>query len=415
MYMKRLLLLLSLFVVINDTDARTRKVLFIGNSYIYSNNIPMILQQIAASYGDTLIYEESVPGGYTLEAHTTNTNTLNKIKSTNWDIVILQEQSQRPAFPDAQVASDTYPYARILDSLIKDNNSCTETMFYMTWGRKNGDAQNCQFYPPLCTYDGMQQKLRERYLQMAQNNSASVAPVGAAWKAVRDSVPSIGLYVSDESHPSVAGSYLAACVFYASIFHRSPYGTSFTSSLSNQDAERLQYFSSKVTMDSLNQWQQHGNYTYADFTSQISGNTATFTNSSLKASTYNWNFGDANTSMQTSPSHTYSTQGQYIISLTAENTCHTETSTDTLNLGNVDINNIVKTNPDVDIINTTGGIRITPKGEYDHISVYNSAGILIKEIIRENSLPLKAPSGIYMIKVSGKDYNSNTIYKAVIP
>jgi len=61
----------------------------------------------------------------------------------------------------------------------------------MTWGRKNGDAGNGAFHPPICTYEGMQQKLRERYMQMTTDNNANTSPAGVAWKTVRDSFPLI--------------------------------------------------------------------------------------------------------------------------------------------------------------------------------------------------------------------------------
>jgi hypothetical protein len=92
----------------------------------------------------------------------------------------------------------------------------------MTWGRENGDQDNCANYTPLCTYDGMQQRLRESYVQMADDNNAIVVPVGMAWKYVRDNYPEIDLYQSDESHPSVEGTYLAACTF-----NRVLYGTGY--------------------------------------------------------------------------------------------------------------------------------------------------------------------------------------------
>jgi len=87
--------------------------------------------------------------------HTTNATTISLIQAGNWDYVILQEQSQLPSFPDNDVATQVYPYAAALDSMIKASSPCATTLFYMTWGRQNGDAANCQFFPPLCTYLGM--------------------------------------------------------------------------------------------------------------------------------------------------------------------------------------------------------------------------------------------------------------------
>lgn len=232
----------------------SKKVLFIGNSYTNVNNLPNLIDQLAISAGNDLIHDSNTPGGYTFQAHSTNNTTLNKIASNNWDFVVLQEQSQIPSFPPSQVATDCYPYAAILNDSIRANNSCTEPLFYMTWGRKNGDASNCGFYPPLCTYAGMQDRLRTSYMELATNNKASVAPVGVAWETVRSLYPGIELYSPDESHPSLAGSYLAACVFYSSIFRESSLGLSYTAGLDSTTVYRLQDIASSTVLDSLNLW-----------------------------------------------------------------------------------------------------------------------------------------------------------------
>ena len=90
---------------------------------------------------------------------------MSKINAASWDFVVLQEQSQIPSFPPSQVASDCFPYASILVDSIKSANPCAEPVFFMTWGRENGDQNNCINYPPLCTYGGMQARLRESYIK----------------------------------------------------------------------------------------------------------------------------------------------------------------------------------------------------------------------------------------------------------
>lgn len=157
----------------------SKNVLFLGNSYTTSNNLPNLIQQVATSIGDTFTYDTSTPGGYTLQGHATNTTSLDKIRAGNWDYVVLQEQSQRPSFPDAQVANEVYPYAQRLNDSIVKYNPCAETTFYMTWGRENGDTANCGGWPPVCTYEGMDDLLRQRYQIMANDNDAITSPVGA--------------------------------------------------------------------------------------------------------------------------------------------------------------------------------------------------------------------------------------------
>ncbi len=63
MYRKYLLVLALLGAL--RVAASTRKVLFIGNSYTYMNSMPTMLQAFANAMGDTLIFDESDPGGYT--------------------------------------------------------------------------------------------------------------------------------------------------------------------------------------------------------------------------------------------------------------------------------------------------------------------------------------------------------------
>lgn len=172
----------------------SKKVLFLGNSYTGVNDLPNMLSDAAKSTGDTLLFDSNIPGGYTFKRHAGDVNSLSKIIQGGWDYVVLQEQSQYPSFPISQVQASVFPYARFLDSLIQAKNPCAETVFYMTWGRKNGDAGNCASWPPVCTYAGMDSLLNLRYNMMADDNNAILSPVGAVWKYIRQNHPLIELY-----------------------------------------------------------------------------------------------------------------------------------------------------------------------------------------------------------------------------
>ena len=172
------------------------KALFLGNSYTYYNQMPQMVSDIAESMGEELVTASNTPGGYTFEGHTTNLASLALIEEGNWDFVILQEQSQIPSFPVAQVANESLPYAEALNDLIETYNPCSETVFYMTWGRENGDAGNCEFWPPICTYEGMDDLLAASYLTMADDNEAIVSPVGRVWRWIRENHPDLNLYDS---------------------------------------------------------------------------------------------------------------------------------------------------------------------------------------------------------------------------
>src|SRR5690554_7009631 len=102
----------------------SKKVLFIGNSYTSANNLPGLVSSLAAADGNNLTTDANIPGGAQLNGHASNATVLNKIAAEEWDFVVLQEQSQKPSFSDAQVQSGVYPYAEILSDSIHSNNEC---------------------------------------------------------------------------------------------------------------------------------------------------------------------------------------------------------------------------------------------------------------------------------------------------
>jgi hypothetical protein len=235
---------------------QTKHVLFIGNSYTYVNNLPQMVADIASSMGDNLVYDSNTPGGYYLYDHFYNTTSVNKIKQGNWDYVVLQEQSQAPSLPPYQLDA-VFEYAHKLDSIVCASDSCVETVFYMTWGRKNGDATLCSVYtgwPYVCTYQGMDSLLNLRYRMLADTNHAIVSPIGAVWNYIRKNYPSIELYQTDESHPSLAGTYAGACCFYAALFRKDPTLITFNPGLSVADVIAIRNAVKVMTYDSLLKW-----------------------------------------------------------------------------------------------------------------------------------------------------------------
>ena len=310
---------------------QTKEVLFVGNSYTFYNDLPNMVKQIALSFGDTLNYDQNTPGGATLQMHSTNTQTLSKISQQQWDNVIIQCQSQEPSFSPSQVSNDVFPYAQILIDSIESNNICTEPIFFMTWGRKYGDQQNCQFYPPICTYVGMQQRLRESYLDMTFNHNATCSPVGMSWKESIAQDSTLNLYSSDDSHPSIYGSYLAACTFYATIFKNSPIGSTYMPiGIGHATAVSLQTIASNTVLDSLSNW----NIFNTDFTFNVNNDTATFNNLSSNFESVLWDFGDGITSIDENPLHIYANSGNYTVLLTAStnSNCNQDTITHTLTI-----------------------------------------------------------------------------------
>ncbi len=302
----------------------SKRVLFIGNSYTDVNNLPNMIQQAASSAGYRMTYDASLPGGCTFRQHCTN-ESMRLIQQGGWDVVVLQEQSQYPSFPQGQVEAEVFPYATQLVNAVYAQNNCAEPMFYMTWGRRDGDQQNAQYFPILGTYEGMDSMLYERYMYMAQANDASVSPVGRVWRYIRTHYREIELYDGDGSHPSVAGSYAAACAFFAMLFEDSPLNITYTADLDRDVAQTIRNVAKQVVYDSLSYWQRP--LPEAAFAAEAAADSATFRflNNSQHAASYHWDFGDGNTSEEASPSHTYADSGSYVVTLIASRHCMNDT------------------------------------------------------------------------------------------
>ena len=208
------------------------RVLFIGNSYTAVNDLPTMFANLAGAGGHRVETGMAAPGGWTLANHASSSDTLGKLKSTNWNYVVLQEQSEIPSIQQSRT-QQMYPAAR---NLVHDIRNIDATpVFYETWAHRDGLPGN-----GLPNYESMQFQIDNGYLGIAQELNVTLAPVGFAWLLVRRQNPQMDLWQADGSHPTEQGTYLAACVFYSVIFQKSPVGLTFTAQLPTETAQALQ-------------------------------------------------------------------------------------------------------------------------------------------------------------------------------
>ncbi len=314
------LILLCAFLLVFESSIKaqvTRKVLFLGNSYTGVNNLPQLVHDVALSVGDTLVFDSNTPGGYQLINHSQDVTSQAKIMNGGWDYVVLQGQSQEPIVLSNQFISG----ASFLANQIKQYNSCAVIMPYMTWGRKNGDANNCPSFPIVCTYQGMDTTLRDRYLNLTASIHGEVSPVSVVWNYLIQNYPNINLYQSDESHPSAEGSYAAACCFYAMLFKKDPTLITFNFGLNVTDASIIKSAAKMQVFDNLQLWDFKA-LPIAGIRFQIGpGNNEVIFNAANLGNneTCLWDFGDGNTSSMSYSPHSYLTDGTYTVTLTTTN------------------------------------------------------------------------------------------------
>ncbi len=416
--LKSIILLLIVFCLkVGDVQSQdTVKVLFLGNSHTATNNLPQMFNYLANAAGKTVLVDASTPGGFTIQQHSSFQQSIQKITSNDWDYVVLQEQSQIPSW-DTLRDSMMYPYAILLDSIIHDNNPCTQTLFFMTWAHKPGDLGIIQ-NGGSDSFLAMQQRLRDGYLEIADSINAVVAPAGWAWRAVRQQYPLINLYLSDQYHPEVKGTYLTACTFYSTIFQDSATGIPFYSSINAATATILQNVASITVLDSLSLWNigLFDSIAIADFGYNSTNLNVVFGDSSTNATSYSWDFDDGNFSSLQNPNHTYLQNGIYNVKLIVSNNCSSDTIIKTLNLFSTDINRIdefdfsVYPNPCKDILFIDFEKSLANEVDVNFFSIdgrlqlsekFDSAG-------RHNSINISnLEKGVYIIQFVSERYVEN--------
>jgi len=190
------------------------RVLFVGNSYTYFNDLPAMVSALAEAGGHRVETRMVAPGGWRLRDHFEKGEARGALHEGRWDYVVLQEQSTLGTnlYLDGvpRVGGDEVfrPWAEKWAAEIVAAGA--KPVFYLTWARKKTPAD--------------QAMLTSAVLRVAEATHAMVAPVGPAWTLAREARPALELYYTDGSHPSPAGSYLAACTLYATLFHASPVG-----------------------------------------------------------------------------------------------------------------------------------------------------------------------------------------------
>jgi len=250
------------------TEGWSLQVLWIGNSYTFRNDVPKTVQSLRLADGHSgLHYDQHTESGWTWEDHAKSHVTKDKINSRKWDVVVIQEQSQRPALDEATICKDSMEPLNQLVEMIRSNNPDTVIQFYDTWARPFGDSDNCHEFPQTCQFGSMQNQITNSYSTFACMNSPSrVAPVGEGFRRVKTQVGEdefLALYKThgmSDHHASPEGSYLSACLHYLALFpQHKVVGNTHTGGLDEYTATLMQQIAEDVWSGG-NGWQfGHGN------------------------------------------------------------------------------------------------------------------------------------------------------------
>lgn len=229
------LLLVFLGILLPATAAEKLSVLMIGNSYTAQTR-QAVEGFLRADPSIDLSFEAHAPGGRFLDQHAKNPKVA-KLLEREWDVVVIQEQSQLPAFAmigDAASKKRFEEGGRALLARVRESPGDPRVLFFQTWARHGGGDKHDTLKHFDGKPEGMQDALAKAYEFLAgeAGGKVEIVKVGRAferWYSEKGyAEPKFSLHQPDGSHPSRAGIFLTGAVFYRAITGRDPMGVDFS-------------------------------------------------------------------------------------------------------------------------------------------------------------------------------------------
>ncbi|MBC7872863.1 MAG: SGNH/GDSL hydrolase family protein [Ferruginibacter sp.] len=181
----------------------TIKILFVGNSLTYTNDLPAMVREMGNLDGKIISYYSILLPGYSLEDHWNTGNVQAEIEKGGYDFVVAQQGPS--ALPESQ--SLLLEYAGRFAKICRDNNS--KMALFMVWPSK----------ARLFDLDSVIYS----YKHAAEITGSLVCPAGLGWKYAWEANSALVLYGPDDFHPGIDGSVLAALVIYGTLAKKSDF------------------------------------------------------------------------------------------------------------------------------------------------------------------------------------------------
>ena len=226
------------------------KVLFLGNSFTYTYDIPTLFENMASNTGQSVFVDQYTQPGIAVyddqvTGHINDPAAQSKITSQQWDFIVVQDNMGGWVY---DFIAGTPGNANVtLYNQIKANNPCTRVVYFAAWGPEGGVPS--LGYPNESTVN-CNNRIHTNWVNFNdQATNEIVSPIGKVWNQSLSSLPSVDLYYSDNVHPSLEGSYLAALTIYTSIFKKDPNDITYTGGVSTSTANTMKSIAWNIVMD----------------------------------------------------------------------------------------------------------------------------------------------------------------------
>lgn len=183
----------------------TIRILFVGNSLTYVNDLPGMVKALADSAGIAGVQTAQVAKpDYALQDHWNDGQARSVIARGGWHVVVMQQGPSAVAANRANLRQWVATFSDLIRS-------------------KGGEPALYQIWPQQVNFSDFDAS-SESYRLAALDVQGAFLQAGNAWRAAWARDPALVLYASDGLHASVAGTYLAALTVFGGLFHRSVVG-----------------------------------------------------------------------------------------------------------------------------------------------------------------------------------------------
>lgn len=381
--------------------SRPLKILFVGNSITYYNDMPQTFRDIANEKGDSVLLTVYAPGGTGFQHHSVDPQVYNYLRMGGWDVIVLQPGSNESVgVPPTQARGTTLAQARILIDSAVHYSPCSRIMFYEisygVWGTGSADVAQ---------YNTTMNEIRTTNNYLSDSTSKSFVPAGEVLRHVWNQNPAQLLWGSaGDIHPNVRGSYLISCTFYGAIFNKPSYGTTIMPANIGTDAAYYQRVADSVVLNHTSTWRIDTNWHKAKFQYAPAGLSATFTNTTVDADSVKWEIEGQNSSGNVAE-HVFSAPGIYPVKMIAYFGLCTDTITQSITIGNPNSISATTREPRIVVypspVSKTLWIKVPEPGKAFKVHIYNMTGAMVMQAENTNTINVSAlAEGIYLIKVN---------------
>ena len=244
-------------------EDRELRVLFLGNSLVYYNDMPLIFRDLAKAAGKKIVVDSVTVGSATMNQLASPATDIGKqarakLTGAHWDFVII-EPSRRITPYETTIRDAEHKAAQELQALASAAGA--EVLLYSVWGNNDNNINTYQM-----TGDTTSKTIASKPISHQEHTAimheanlavssvlggARTVEAGYAFENFIAADNSVNLYYTDNRHPSAAGSYLVACMFYGTIYGERTADLTFTNGLDAALAAKLRSFADKTLFEGL--------------------------------------------------------------------------------------------------------------------------------------------------------------------